>query len=205
MSDYDCSNYVGRFRQDYPEFRDRFIFLFLGRINYTKGLDLLSQAFGKVAYKYPHVALAIAGPDDNGYQEKVRNWLADLGVLDKVLFTGLVSGEKKLAVLADANAFVSPSYSENFGFSIVEAMACKLPVIVSDQVNISDDIKTAHAGLVVPTRVEALAQAMESAINMKEFSKLGENGHGLVAQKYTWDRVIDKMIEIYRWAISVKE
>lgn len=205
LSDYCIEKYVGTFRQNIFQFQDRFIFLFLGRLNHIKGLDILSQAFAKVANQYPQALLILAGPDDNGYQEKVRKWLVDFGVINQVYFPGMVVGEEKLALFADSDVFVLPSYTENFGFSVVEAMACKLPVIISNRVNICDDIQMAQAGLVIPAEVDPLAQAMASAINEIQFADLGENGYALVAQKYTWDGVIDKIVEMYQRAIDQHE
>ena len=96
------------------------------------------------------VHLVVAGPDNDGWGGRVRDWLQAAGLADYATFTGMLLGEEKLAALRDAQMFVLPSYSENFGLAVVEAMACGLPVVISDQVNIWREVAAAGAGLVGP-------------------------------------------------------
>ena len=110
--------------------------LFLGRINFKKGLDLLVPAFGRVVQKHPDARLAVVGPDNEGYGLKVRRWCEEQGIQDKVFFVDHLGFEKVKEAYVDADVFVLPSYTENFGLTVVEAMACGTPVVISDQVNI---------------------------------------------------------------------
>jgi len=114
----------------YPELRNKKIILFLGRINWIKGLDILVQSFGMLKREKNDLHLLIVGNDENGYESKVRKWLMEEGVIDNVTFTGLLTGREKLEAYAGSDVFVLPSYSENFGMSVIEAMACGLPVII---------------------------------------------------------------------------
>src|SRR6185436_20783168 len=150
---YCDSSVDGSFRAAWPETRGRRIVLFLGRLNFKKGLDLLVRAFGEVARRRPDVHLVLAGPDDDGYGATVRRWLGAEGVLDRVTFTGMLLGRAKLAAFRDADVFVLPSYTENFGMAVVEAMACGRPVVISDHVNIWHEVAAAGAGRV--TRCDA--------------------------------------------------
>jgi glycosyltransferase involved in cell wall biosynthesis len=122
----------GQFRSHHPEIGDKPIILFFGRVNFKKGLDILAEAFGAVARRREDAHLVIAGPDDEGWGARVRTWLDERGVLARTTFTGMLLGSEKLAVLRDATMFVLPSYSENFGLAVIEAMAAGLPVIISD-------------------------------------------------------------------------
>ena len=131
----------GSFRRRHPEIGDKPIILFFGRINFKKGLDILAKAFGAVARRRQDVHLVIAGPDNEGWGARVRTWLEEEGVLGRTTFTGMLLGPDKLAVLRDASLFVLPSYSENFGLAVIEAMAAGLPVIISDQVNIWREVE----------------------------------------------------------------
>jgi glycosyltransferase involved in cell wall biosynthesis len=99
----------------WPEAAGRKVILFFGRLNFKKGLDILTRAFGQLARKREDIVLVIAGPDTEGYGAKVRGWLEDEGVRNRTIFTGMLTGARKNAVLAGATVFVLPSYSENFG------------------------------------------------------------------------------------------
>ncbi|HZE20615.1 MAG TPA: glycosyltransferase, partial [Desulfobaccales bacterium] len=158
----------GEFRRRYPEIGDQHIILFFGRINFKKGLDILAQAFGAVARRRQDVRLVIAGPDNEGWGDRVRSWLNEQGVLDRTTFTGMLLGPEKLAVLRDANLFVLPSYSENFGLAVIEAMAAGLPVIISDQVNIWQEVQAGGAGRVIPVDSTALAAQILDLLDKPE-------------------------------------
>ena len=87
-----------------------------------------------------------------------------LGIANRVLFPGLISGDLKLAALVDADLFVLPSYAENFGGVIIEALACGLPVVISDQVNIHRELLDAGIATVVTSSIDAVAEGIESAL-----------------------------------------
>ncbi len=181
-----------------PSRADRRAILYLGRLNFKKGLDLLARAFGELARQRADVQLVLAGPDDDGYGERVRRWLAAEGVLDRCTVTGMLVGERKLAALRRADVFVLPSYSENFGVAVVEAMASGLPVVISDRVNIWREVAAARAGLVVqPRRPPGESRPCGRA------RRTGPRGHGergrrLVAEKFTWAAVGEQMLGVYR-------
>lgn len=187
----------GSFRAKYPEIGDRPIILFLGRLNFKKGLDLLAPAFGKVLAAGHDAHLVLAGPDDN-MADKMRGWLADANALDRATFTGMIVDDERLGAFSDAAMFVLPSYSENFGIAVIEAMACKLPVVISDAVNIWPDIKAADAGLVSPCDVDATARNMiELLENPARAQKIAENGVKLVEDIYSWDGVASALEKGY--------
>ncbi len=103
-----------------------------------------------MARRRQDVHLVIAGPDNEGWGARVRTWLGEEGVLSRTTFTGMLLGPDKFAVLRDASMFVLPSYSENFGLAVIEAMAAGLPVIISDKVNIWREVHAGGAGRVIP-------------------------------------------------------
>src|ERR1019366_5643046 len=133
-----------QFARDWPETSGKKVILFLVRLNFKKGLDLLSKAFGAVDRTRSDVHLFLAGPDNEGYGKKGRQWLEDVRVLGRGTFAGMLEGERKDAAFAAADIFVLPSYTENFGIAIAEAAAAGLPVIVSNKVNIWREISDAH-------------------------------------------------------------
>ncbi len=188
----------GSFRRRYPEIGDKHIILFFGRINYKKGLDILAKAFGPVARRREDVHLVIAGPDNEGWGEKARSWLGEEGLLARTTFTGMLLGAERLAVLRDADMFVLPSYSENFGLAVIEAMAAGLPVIISDKVNIWREVQAGGAGRVIPCDAPALAeQILELLDNSDAARQMGQQGRALVQEQFQWPRIARRLAEVY--------
>jgi glycosyltransferase involved in cell wall biosynthesis len=177
--------------------------LFLGRINFKKGLDLLVPAFGSVVKKHPEARLAIVGPDNEGYGLKVRQWCKKQGIHDKVFFVDHLEPENVKEAYVDADVFVLPSYTENFGMTVVEAMACGTPVVISDQVNIWREIQETGAGVVVCLDPCAVADAICMVLEDKRKAEAME-ARGRVAAKscYAWPHVVDQMTQVYQKLIA---
>src|SRR5208337_4565752 len=190
---------AGRFRERFPEIGQKEIILFLGRINFKKGLDLLVQALARVVRKRRDLHLVVAGPDNDGWGVRVKGWLQQEGIADCATFTGMLLGEEKLAALRDARIFVLPSYSESFGIAVIEAMACGLPVVISDRVNIWREVEAAGAGLVVPCEAGQTATAMlELLDNPGLAGRLGQNGIKLVREQFQWTTVAITLEKTYK-------
>jgi glycosyltransferase involved in cell wall biosynthesis len=177
--------------------------LFLGRLNFKKGLDLLVKAFGLVARTHDEVRLILVGPDEDAYSTRIRRWLEEEGILPKTRFAGMLTGKEKVALLHSADIFVLPSYSENFGLAVVEAMASGLPVVISNRVNIWREVAGAHAGIVVNCDAVALADGLVALLDDSELRRtMGENGRRLVKQRYDWRIAADQMLRVYREILS---
>jgi glycosyltransferase involved in cell wall biosynthesis len=197
LADYAALPPRGSFRRRHPGLGDAPIVLFLGRLNFKKGLDLLADAFGRLGPRAGEARLVIAGPD-GGYRRETEAFVDRAGIRDRTIFTGLVQGADKLAVLADSDFFVLPSYSENFGIAVVEAMACGLPVVISDQVNIWREIEGDGAGLVTPCEAGAVADAIARLLADPELRRrMGAAGRASVAQRYSWDKVGEQLEAAY--------
>lgn len=172
--------------------------LFLGRINFKKGLDLLVPGFDLVLKKIPKARLAIVGPDNEGYGLKVRKWCQDQGIADKVLFVDYLRPEEVKQAYVDADVFVLPSYTENFGMTVVEAMACGCPVVISGQVNIWKEVNQAGAGIVVNLDAEEISKAICLILEDKRIAdKMGKKGRLFAKERYAWPKIIDKLTQIY--------
>jgi glycosyltransferase involved in cell wall biosynthesis len=197
LSDYARLPPRGSFRRRHPELGTAPIVLFLGRLNFKKGLDLLADAFGRLRDRAGDARLVIAGPD-GGFRRETEGFVDRAGIRDRTLFTGLLQGEDKLAALADADLFVLPSYSENFGIAVVEAMACGLPVVISDQVNIWREIEGDGAGLVTPCEAGVVADAIARLLADPDLRRrMGEAAKVSVAQRYAWDKVAEQLEAAY--------
>jgi glycosyltransferase involved in cell wall biosynthesis len=134
------------FLAKHPELRGTRILLFLGRLHPKKGCDLLIEALAEIATGTQNVTLAFAGPDQVGWAAQLRAQAERLNVRVPIVFPGMVEGELKRGALEAADAFVLPSHQENFGLSVVEALACGLPVLISRRVNIWREITEDAAG-----------------------------------------------------------
>jgi glycosyltransferase involved in cell wall biosynthesis len=188
----------GGFRARHPEIDDRRLVLFLGRLNFKKGLDLLVPGFAAALARHADLHLVIAGPDD-GMLAQTQALVAAAGIAEHVTFAGMVVGQEKLETLVDSYCFALPSYSENFGIAIVEAMACSLPVAISDKVNIWSEVASGGAGLVGPPTVEEVTRQLVGLADDREAARrMGEAGRALARTRYSWDGIAHQLEAVYR-------
>lgn len=181
----------------FPELRGKRVVLFLGRVHPGKGLDLLVRAFGDLARSHPDARLVVAGQDEGGYQRQVEGMLREVGTLDTTVFAGLLTGADKLEAMALADVFALPSYSEGFSMAILEAMAASLPVVISDQCAFPE-VADAGAGLVVTTEAEQVREALARLLDSpKTRREMGQRGRRLVLERYTWERVAERVRQLY--------
>lgn len=189
---------TGAFRDRHPELQGRRIVLFLSRLDGKKGLDLLLPAFAKVRATVADVSLVVAGTGETGFVSRLKGQAAALGIAGDVVWPGFLEGDDKQAVFADADFFVLPSYSENFGIAAVEAMAAGLAVIVSDQVAIHREITQARAGVTVGCDVGELTDALTRLLKDSTLCRsMGEDGRALVRRNYASQSVMRKIIGAY--------
>lgn len=206
MPGFSRQDLHGQFRAQHPELKGRKIALFLSRIDRKKGLDLLLPAFKEVLKKSPDTALVIAGQGDSALIGELRRQSVELGINQAVVWPGFLSGAKKFAAMADADLFVLPSYSENFGIAVVEAMAMGLPIIITDQVGIHQEVAAHHAGLVVTTAVEPLKHAILQLLSDAPLRQtLGRNGAALAHSHFSANTVMTKLINAYNRLLNVTE
>jgi glycosyltransferase involved in cell wall biosynthesis len=204
ISDFEKVLKDEAFHRKFEFLNNKFVFLFLGRLHYKKGLDLLVKAFSKMVKTYGNIHLLIVGPDEGKYQQKILQWIIEENIENDVTFLGMLSGKEKAEAYAISDVFVLPSYSENFGITVIEAMVSNVPVIISNQVNIAKEVSEAEAGIIIDCDVDQLRDAMgEIYKNEKLRESLRINGFDLVASKYSWSTNVKKIIEMYKEAISM--
>jgi len=186
------------FRSQYPVLSNKFVVLFLGRLDPVKRVEYLLTGFGQLHERYPNSALVLAGQGASDYVSALRSQVADLGLPDAVIWTGFISGAQKLAALAAADVFVVSSSSESFGMSAVEAMASGLPVVLTDGVSIHNEVSRAKAGLVVPCSGDALSAALLRLANNAELRcQLGATGKRLVHERFSVQMMTRSLIAVY--------
>jgi glycosyltransferase involved in cell wall biosynthesis len=199
-ADYANLPAKGSFRARYPEIGEKKILLFLSRINFKKGLDILTRSVGRLAREDIH--LVIAGPD-GGYLAETRRFVAEAGIAGRTTFTGMLAGRDKLAAFADASLFILPSYSENFGIAVVEAMACGLPVLISDRVNIWREVVADGAGMAEACDDAAFAGRIESMLaDPARLAAMGAAGRASVAKRYDWATIAGRLERVYGAVIA---
>ena len=179
----------GRFRARFLNGHNGPLLMFLARLNAKKGLDVLVRAMALVVARVPETRLAIAGVGDPlSFEAQVRGWIRDAGVEACTVLTGQVDGETRRELLADADVFVLPSQAENFGFSIFEAMACRVPVVVSDTLNYAAEIAQRGAGRAIDRNPVALAESILRLLGDQELRwQMGSEGYRL-ARLFTWEK-----------------
>ena len=183
------------------EFRSRYglnshpLILFLGRIHRVKGLDVLLKAFQCLQRSIPDVRLAIVGPDD-GDLERIRILAKELGLGGSVVFTGPLLGQDKLAAYVDADVYALPSFSENFGYTALEAVMCDTPVVVTETSGCSEYLDTRCS---VPyDDVVALEERLRWLLTSREdASMLVEQAKRKIKQELSWDSVVQRVLEVY--------
>lgn len=186
------------FAQRFHQLTGRRIVLFLGRLHPKKQPDVVIRAFYQ-AYRYAaDTCLVLAGPSSPDYLRYLQRLANDLRIEDRVIFTGILRGPAVQEAYRSAALFVLPSLQENFGVAVAEAMAAGCPVVVSDQVDLSPDIRQAEAGLVATPTVEAVAGAVALLLRDEPLRRrMGESGRRLVLERFTWEKVAPDVVQVY--------
>jgi glycosyltransferase involved in cell wall biosynthesis len=170
------------------------IYLFLGRIDAGKGLDLLLPAVKKLLQVSETSHLVLAGANERGYEAQVRHLAEKLGLASRLTLTGLITGQDKLAALQDADVFVLPSRSEGLSIAMLEAMYMGLPVVVTDRVGLWRQVEKDRCGLVVPYDEDSLAGALKRMAAAPDRRAMGQRGRQLVASGYTWEKIARQLV-----------
>jgi glycosyltransferase involved in cell wall biosynthesis len=174
------------------------VVLYVGRISWKKGLDRLIATLSEV----PDVTLLIVGNDENGYTSELVALAKAHGVDRRVVFGGAMYGDVKAALYRRATVLVLPSYSENFGNVVLEAMATGCAVIVTPEVGAASIVAASGGGIVVAGDRPALAAALRKVVESAELQReMGSRGREWVATRYSWDCVAAAMDGAYSDAI----
>jgi glycosyltransferase involved in cell wall biosynthesis len=168
--------------------------LFLSRIDAKKGLDRLIAAWKWV----PELTLIIAGNDEGGYRQELEKIAADNQVTGRIRFVGMVADDHKWALYENAAMFILPSYSENFGNVVAEAMAMGCPVIVTPEVGLASLVRETGAGIVVDGAPRILAEAIRTLLQDSAQRRLmGERGRFTARRKLSWEAAVVRMETLY--------
>jgi glycosyltransferase involved in cell wall biosynthesis len=181
------------------------VVLFLSRLHYKKRPDLLVRSLNQLAALNHNFHLILAGAGEPDYVDDLKNLIANCGLTSQTSFAGFVTGEDKQLLLQGSDIFVLPSFSENFGIAVAEAMAVGLPVVVTPGVQIAPEIAQVKAGLVVKGEEDAIANAMAQLLKSAPLrQQLGENGQRLVNSRYSWSAIAQTLTTAYQSILGSK-
>ena len=194
---YDCGPYREELEESFPILRDKRIILYLGRLTAKKGLDILARIFVNVARDVPDSILLVVGPEEDDSKRRMKEILQEANVIDRTLFTGMLTGRQKLAAQIGADAFVLPSHSEGLSIAVLEAMAAGLPVVISDNCNLPE-VAEHQAGFVLPLDAQLFSDAITRIlIDDAIRHSMGANGRALVKNRYSWRSTAAVLSNIY--------
>jgi glycosyltransferase involved in cell wall biosynthesis len=179
---------------------DRPFILYLARIHEKKGLGMLLKAWAELEQIFPEHILVVGGSGTPEYEDQCRRAISDLGISGRCLWLGRVSEEEKSWAYANASFYVLPSYSENYGNTIAEALAHGTPVITTTATPWSD-FQRIGCGWVVPPDLEPLRSALREALNTspEQLRSMGDRGRRWAGEEFSLASVIRKIDETYLW------
>jgi glycosyltransferase involved in cell wall biosynthesis len=185
----------------FPQLAGKRCLLFLGRVHVKKGPDLLLHAFAHALRERPEemagLQIVMAGPNEHAYGRKMAALAGKLGLADRVTWTGMLSGDLKWGAFYAADAFILPSHQENFGIAVAEAMACGVPVLISNQVNIWREIQLHRGGLIETDDLEGTRRLIErwAGLPAAERAAMRERAKGCFQERFNIERAADSFIQ----------
>jgi glycosyltransferase involved in cell wall biosynthesis len=191
LEDYDGPRTAGTDRLSLPErANEKKRLVFMARLHPKKGLDLLVPAWARLKKYHADWELLIAGPDENGYRSVVEDMIARLEVASATTLVGPVTGNSKRDLLKGADLFILPSHSEGFPVSVLEAMACRVPVIGTDGCNF-DELETEGGGWLCQAHADSVQKRLNEALQGSdaERKQRGQIARTLVERRYSWPRI----------------
>lgn len=192
-----------RFRSRFVDSNDADIVLFLGRLTYKKGLDVLIDSFAHVARASSTAMLVIVGPDDEDLRPRLELRARGHGIGDRVVFTGPLYQQDRADAFAAATVWALSSYTENFGVAVVEALAAGIPTIISTEVNLAGAVRDHNAGIVAPPEAGAFGPALAKLLADKhDRPALAERARTLAAC-YDWSVVAPQLNAMYSRALDL--
>ncbi len=181
--------------------------LYLGRIHPKKGIDQLLRAWALIQDDNPEWMLRVAGDDvgyhgSTGYLNDLKNLSNKLN-LKRIEFLGSVYGSKKEEIYRESSIFVLPTYSENFGMTVAEALSFGLPAIVSVGAPWSG-LMDSNSGWWVENDPKSLSKTISMAFSLPEnkLREMGLNGRNWMARDFSWDSIAEKMHQVYEWLLD---
>jgi glycosyltransferase involved in cell wall biosynthesis len=189
---------IEAFWSAFPELRDKRFILFLSRIHPKKGIDVLIQAFAKLADRERDVYLVIAGPDSFGWGAQLEVLARQLGIDNRVIWTGMLKDENKWGAFRACEAVILPSHQENFGIAVAEGMACAKPVLISNKINIWREILESGSGLVASDDLEGTVDLLNRFFRLSREARraMGAAARACFLDKFEIHRAASELLTV---------
>lgn len=173
--------------------------LFLSRVHIKKGINFLIEAVAQLKEQMQGYIVHIAGEGDDAYIEELKQLTVRLAIPELISFEGGVYGKRKWELFRQADLFILPTHSENFGIVVAEALASGTPVVTTMGTPWSE-LESRHCGWWTEVGTEATAQALRNFLSLteNELEMMGRNGRKLVEEKYSARKVAEKFVEMYK-------
>jgi glycosyltransferase involved in cell wall biosynthesis len=186
--------------EKFPELKGRRHILFLSRLHRKKGLENLLKAWQKMAPEFKDWQLVIAGSGEPAYENELKAISGNLISKKNIVFFGPVYGETKKQILAAADVFILPSFSEGFSVAILEAAAAGLPVLLTPECNFPELAK-ANAAIEISTDISGIESGLRQILTSPQEQRkaMGVHGCNLVKKSYTWPVITEQMCRVYDW------
>ena len=183
----------------------RFV-LFLGRIHRKKGCDLLVGAFARVAASDPGLELVLAGPDQQQWAATLKQAAEQAGIADRLHWPGMLQGPAKWGALRAAEVFILPSHQENFGIAVAEALSVHCPVLVSDKVNIWEEVVADGSGFMEADTLEGTVRLLERwiALSPEQRVTMKEQAFRTFQDRYDMKQNAKKIIRLFDAALEAQ-
>ncbi len=181
--------------------------LFLSRIHPKKGIEFLIEAWNKLDNTIKKDwCVEIVGNGEEKYINTLKQQILKLDLTHGVKVTGPFFGTEKIKAYHNADLFVLPTYSENFGIVVAEALACGVPVITTKGTP-WEELNIKNAGWWIDIGTQPLEQSLKKALSLNNLERhqMGLNGRKLIEEKYSLEQVAEKMIHLYRWILDNKD
>ena len=197
----DVTEYQCRPEDSLPSVKKQIVFL--SRINQKKGIEILINVWEKMKPDYPDWNVVIAGNGEESYIEQLNGVIATKGLSDVVKIIPPIFGEAKHQLYMESSLFVLPTYSENFGMVIAEALACGVPVVTTNGTP-WQELNSEGIGWCVDLSEGNIEKAIREALSMpaEQLFAMGQKGSKHVNANYLYTSVAQKNIELYKWIIE---
>ena len=186
------------FWRRFPDTRDHKTILFLSRIDRKKGLDLLIEAMPLVLAAFPNALLIVAGSGDEHFIKACKGRARELGIDTSLVWCGFIDGDLKLSAFAAATLFVLPSYSENFGLAMLEAMISGLPCVASKHVALAQNAAPKNAAVFCDVAPSSIARVITDLLSDEvRRQELGRNARRLAIDEFSSDTMTRTLKTLY--------
>ncbi|HUI01137.1 MAG TPA: glycosyltransferase family 4 protein [Nitrososphaerales archaeon] len=194
------------FREAFPRTKERSV-LYVGRLNQSKGVQVLLDAFAMMLKTGPASSLVLVGTGEARFVGSLRDRAASLGISEDVVFAGRISDSLLPHAFAASSMSVLPSYMEGFGLSVLESMASSRPAVATKVGGVPEVLVDGETGLLVrPGDAKGLSDAMGLVLSDQALARrMGEAGRRAARERFTADRMADETLDVYAETVALRD